>query len=95
MKRRGDQPATKGDLGRFATKDDLKQFATKDGLNRMRRDLTIEITRNRAEIRKIRKTMATKSDIQRILDRIEAASKSLTYVPEEWMIESFESRPPS
>jgi uncharacterized coiled-coil DUF342 family protein len=72
--------ATKDDLKKFATKDDFKRFATKAELDRVRRDLSIEIARTQADVREIKETMSTKSDIKRILDSIDAfAGKSVNY----------------
>jgi hypothetical protein len=75
-----DKFALKTDLDKFALKTDLDRFATKTDLDGVRRDLAIEIARTQADVREIKEVMATKNDIKRVLDSIDAfAGKSLNY----------------
>ena len=79
-------PATKGDLERFATKDDLKKmeanfetkFTTKDDLKEQEQKLnnkieTVyhEVVKLQSKVGNIEEKMATKDDINRIMNAID------------------------
>ena len=72
MKEHDDQPATKKYLSRLEAKTFLDRFATKTDMAEMHRALMIEIARMQDALRDIREVIATKSDVKRILDSIDA-----------------------
>lgn len=72
--------ATKDDLKNFATKDDLKNYPTKDDLKNEIKNLVTNdrfdqlvrvVLKNTNDIEVIKETMATKADVNLILDRID------------------------
>jgi hypothetical protein len=76
--------ATKDDIKNMATKDDLKNFATKNDLSR----LTMVVLRNTEDIQSIKREMATKSDIEKILSRIDHFVKKVAGFEQEEGVQS-------
>ena len=67
--------ATKDDLKKFATKDDLKKFATKDALKLVDKKvdkIAISLLETKNDVEIIKRTMATKKDINKILTAIDS-----------------------
>jgi hypothetical protein len=69
MKRKRAEPATKGDLDRFATKDDLERFATKDDLERFATKDDLERFATKDDL----KRFATKDDLKRFATKDDLA----------------------
>ena len=67
MKRKRAEPATKGDLDRFATKDDLERFATKDDLERFATKDDLERFATKVDLERF----ATKVDLKRFATKDE------------------------
>jgi hypothetical protein len=66
MKHYANEPATKGDLERFATKTDLERFATKTDLERFATKTDLELLAIRTDLERF----ATKDDLNEFKDEI-------------------------